>query len=397
MGKNHRESGGDFVLYTCLKETDRAYRYAKLKELMEKNGLEAMFLCGDAAIKYVTGEYISGWGGFVLFPKEGSPILFFSNPGREYVLTPMHKNRKDYWIGDIRLMCPENVKKGLEEKKIEKGRLGVPLQAMPAGVYLMLKNLLPQIELVDLSTRLQEIRRCKKGGELELIREAVEIVDTCLDLLPAQMHEGMYEYEIKAILEGIMMARGAENTLILINSDKKDISSPAMPTDHAPKALTKGDHVVAEVTVCFRGYWVQKIAIYSFGEPDQDIICLHQAVDEAIWKGAALVKPGTNAKDVLNAIDEYIEGKGFLSPRKDYISGPQGHLSGLEMDEGTFYPNEDFILEEGMLFVLHPGAALPGWKEGEKGIFGPGTMFMVTEDGCRSLNRVPNRLVVIDC
>lgn len=385
------------MLGTCLTESDKSYRYDRLNALMKSQDLEALFLCGDAAIKYVTGEYISGWGGFALIPRNGEPILFFANPGREYVLTPIHKNIQDYWIQDIRLMCPENIKKGFAEKGLGRGRLGVPLGAMPAGIYLLLKELLPDAQILDLSPQLQEIRRCKNGGELDIIKEAVEIVDTCLDELPGQMREGMYEFEIKAILERIMMGRGAENTLILINSDPQDISSPAIPTDHAPKALKKGDLVVAEVTVCFRGYWVQKIAIYSFGQPRQEIVDLYTAVEEGIWKGAALVRPGINAKDVINTIDDHIESKGFLSPRKDYLSGPQGHLSGLEMDEGTFSPFQDFILEEGMLFVLHPGAALPGWQEGKTAVFGPGTMFLVTADGCQSLNRVPNRLTVIDC
>lgn len=382
---------------TCLGSQDRDNHNKKMRELMEKMDLAALFLCGDAAVKYVAGEYISGWGALILYPKEGEPILYYANPGREYILTPIHKNRADYWIEDIRLMCPQNLQAGLAQKGIHAGRIGISMRDMPVGVYLMLKEMLPEAQLTDVSAELQMIRRKKHGGELDIITEAVEIVDICLEELPHQMHEGMYEYEIKAILERIMTGHGAENNLILINSDVKDISSPAVPTDHTPKAIKKGNMVVAEVTVCYRGFWVQKIALYSFGEPRPEIRDLYKTVDEAIYEGVRLVKPGANAKDVIAAIDDYIEGKGYLSPRKNYISGPQGHLSGWEMDEGTFFPDQDFILDEGMLFVLHPGAALQGWKEGETGIFGPGTMFLVTKDGCKSLNRVPNQLVVIPC
>ena len=122
---------------------------------------------------------------------------------------------------------------------------------------------------------------------------------------------------------------------------------------------------------------------------------MFDAVDEAIRDCVKMVKPGVNAKDLVNAIDDQIEAKGFLSARKDFISGPCGHLSGYEMDEGTFSPVKDFYLEEGMLFVLHPAAALPGWEPGKPGIFGPGTMFLVTENGVKSLNQTINEIYVI--
>lgn len=379
-----------------LTEWDKADRYQELYRFMDDRKLAAIFVCGDAPIKYVNGEFAVGWGVFALIPRHGDPVLFQANPGREYVLTPVHKNAEDYWIRDVRLMTVEHVAEAFAEKKLLDAAVGVTAAGIPAGLWEGLKHALSGVSTVELTDDLRKMWRIKKGGYQGIIREAMRIVDTCVRELPKQMHVGMYEYEIKAILQRIMTGMGAEDSLILINSDRRDISSPAIPTDHKPKKLMAGDRVVAEITVCYRGCWLQKIAVFSFGRPEPDLCEMFQAVEEAIWKSVRQVKPGYNAKKLVNDIDDYIESRGFLSARKDYISGPTGHLSGYELDEATFSPTQDFILEEGMLFVLHPSAAFKGWKEGEKAIFGPGTMFLVTENGAESLSETKNEIYVID-
>lgn len=378
---------------TALTVEDRNQRYDQFRAFLKERGADGALVCGDGAVKFLGGEYVSAWGTVIIFPVEGEPVQFTGNPGREYVLTPIHKNMDDYWVKDIRLNTPENIAKALAEKNLLGKRIALTLGAMPYGLYAMVSGLLKDSETVDITAPFFEMRKCKSGNYRKLIDEAIDIVDECIREMEEKLRIGMTECEVWSVIHSVMESRGAEGSLILINSDRKDISAPAMPCDHTPKPIQSGEHMVAEVTVNFRGCWLQKIVLCAFGECDPDIRRLHDTVDEAILANVTMVKPGVKGVDVLNAIDDYIEAKGFLSPRKDYVSGPQGHLSGYELDEGSFGP--DFIFREGMLFVLHPGAALPGWKEGEKGIFGPGMMFLVTADGVEQLSKVPNRLLTI--
>jgi len=382
---------------TLLTQQDKEDNYKKIYAMMDDQKVDGLLLSGDGPVKYVNGEYAAGWGVFVLVPRHGDPIFFQGNEGREYVLTPVRKNAADYWIKDFDVMTLPNMAGAIKKRNLEGKRLGLNLDAYPLGLYTALKKCLDAMntEVKDISEPFKIIRRRKSGGYLKIIDEAADIVDTCVKELPGLLHTGMYEFEVKGILENIMMGRGAENTLILLNADPVDISSPAIPADHSPRALQEGDLLVVEITVCYRGCWLQKIAIYSFGEPKPEYRAMFNAVDKAIWESVKMVKPGVNSKDLVNAIDDYIEAKGFLSARKAFVSGPCGHLSGYDMDETTFSPFRDFYLEEGMLFVLHPAAALPGWEPGKPGIFGPGTMFLVTEDGVRSLNKTNNEIYVI--
>lgn len=379
-----------------LTEQDRNSNYEKLYALMDEQHVEGMFVSGDAAMKYVNGEFAVGWGVFGLIPRHGTPIFFQGNEGREYILTPVKKNLDNYWIKEFALMTIPNVVKSFHEKQLDGKRIGFNVDALPLGLYEAFSKALDFVEIVDVSDAFRQLRREKSGGYLNIIEEAIDIVDTCVRKLPELLHTGMYEMEVKSIIQNIMLSRGAEDSLILLNADRVDISAPAIPSDHLPVPIQKGDKMVVEITVCFRGCWLQKIAIYSFGEPEQEYIDMFNTVNDAIWKSVKMVKPGTNAKDLVNEIDDYIESKGFLSGRRDFVTGPCGHLSGYEVDEATFSRSKDFILREGMLFVLHPGAGMPGWQEGKPGIFGPGTMFLVTKDGIKSLNKTNNEIYIVE-
>lgn len=378
---------------TILTGEDREARYEQFRQLLRQQGVAGAFVCGDGPVKFLGGEYIATWGTLILFPLEGEPVVFTGGPGREYVLTPLHKNITDYWIRDVRCSTPENIAAAAQEKGLIGKPLALTLGGMPYGVYSMARGIFQNSEFVDISAPFADLRRSKSGNYRKIIAEAIDIVDACIREMEEKLRIGMTEYEVWAVIHGVMERRGAEGSLILINSDRKDISAPAMPCDHSPKHIQAGEHLVAEVTVNYRGCWLQKIVLCAFGECDPDIRLLHDTINEAILANVGMVKPGVHTADVISAIDDYIESKGLLSPRKDYISGPQGHLSGYELDEGSFCPG--FPLREGMLFVLHPGAALPGWKEGEKALFGPGMMFLVTADGVEQLSKVPNHIITI--
>jgi Xaa-Pro dipeptidase len=164
-----------------------------------------------------------------------------------------------------------------------------------------------------------------------------------------------------------------------------DVSCPYWSSAHAPVRVEKGSVILMEITVAIGGYWTQRVALASVGEPPPVMRELHDAAAAAQLKGAAAVKPGANVKDVCRVMDEEVRAAGWLSAA-DFDAGPRGHLMGLTIDEGTFSDTEDLILEENMVLVLHPSAAEPGFQLKKPGVFGPGNMYVVTADGCEKLS-----------
>lgn len=375
---------------------DKEYRYNNMRSFMSRVGVDAMICAGEAASKYVGGEfYNTRWVTMVMFA-DSDPVAFIALPGREYLLTVTKAREEDYWVKDTRISSPGAIAGLICQRVGARAKLGATLNSIPAGFFFALRDALPEAEFVDVSEGFKEIYRCKTGNELTLLRRSPESVDLCCARTKEVLRAGWTENQIWGEWERIMRAMGSPDTLNQSNVNKKDISAVLPNWCSRQRPMEKGDLMAAEITSSAGGYWTQKIATISIGEPAQIVKEMNAAGCAAIEKAAALVKPGVNARDLLHVMDDEIEAAGFLSPRS-VLAGPQGHLSGLECDEGTFYLDSDFILKEGMLFVLHPGVAVKGWQPGDYSIFGPGTMYLVTADGVESLNKYPNDIIVVDC
>lgn len=374
---------------------DKKYRYENMRSLMSRIGIDAMICTGEAGSKYIGGEFYNiRWVTMVMFA-QSDPVAFIATPGREYLLTVTKAREDDYWVKDTRISSPDAIAALIRERLGEKARLGITLFGVAAAFYAALKRELPDAYFTDVSEDFKKIYRCKTGNELQLLRRSPESVDLCCARTAEVLRAGWTENQIWGEWEHIMRSMGSPDTLNQSNVHKRDISAVLPNWCSRQRPLERGDLMVAEITSSAGGYWTQKIVNISIGKPAQVVREMNAAGNAAIQKAASIVRPGVNARELLHIMDDEIEAAGFLSPRS-FLAGPQGHLSGLECDEGTFYLDEDFILEEGMLFVLHPSVAVKGWQPGDYALFGPGTMYLVTADGVEGLNKYPNDLIIVD-
>jgi len=383
---------------TVLTLEDRDRNYKAMRSMMADLDIDAMIVTGEGPVKYIGGEfYNTRWVYMVFFKDENfAPAAFVAGPGREYILNLTNKYTPWYWVKDSRLNGPGAISGILEERGYDKAAVGVTLRGMSAEMYENLKRELPGASFRTIDADFDRLRQCKKGNELKLLRRSPESVDICCSQLKEIVKPGITPNEIWGEWERVMCSMGSTGSLNQIMVGKKDISSvlPTWTCEQIP--LEKGDIATCEITSGAGGYYTQKIQQFSMGQPPQVIVDMVKAVDEAIWKAADMIGPGVDSSCVLEKINEVIESRGFLSPAQ-FPAGPVSHMSGLEVDEGTFIPGAHMKYEEGMLFVIHPSAAIKGWTPGDYAVFGPGTMFLVTADGVESLNKFPNDIVVIDC
>ena len=301
----------------------------------------------------------------------------------------------DQWITNAKVLSIENIAKVFTEHHLTAATVGLTLDTMIVNHFNQLKKLFPQTTFIDVCGDFTSLRWAKSEGEIALARESARIVDLCREKLSSEMKPGMYEHEVTALMETTMWQSHTDKTFNLTSAAKQDISRPYWPSAHSPNVIKKGDLLLAEITACSCGYWTQKVCHYSFGKPDSLAQELFAVSELALRKGVALIRPGVNAKNIVNIIDRTIQEAGFLSPSQ-FTTGPHGHLMGLEIDEGTFSSQKDLFLEEGMVMAIHPAAAVPGWTVGQPAVFGPASVYLVTSDGVEKLNKTDDKLVVID-
>jgi Xaa-Pro aminopeptidase len=380
---------------------DRSWRYNRIRKFIREQRLDAILVASpawrDGNVGYIDGPYFRvGYGyAFSLFPGDGKPVLLAGVAERPYGMRQFSAFSQDHWVEDIRLFSVDQILSVINEFKLEKGKIGLTLNTLSADLYQRITNRFPDAELVDITREYTALKRVKSPGEIKLAKESARICDEAWEFNKEFIKPGVYDSEVTAEWERIMYRNLAGKTFNLLQNNPFDITCPCWTDFHSPKVISKGDMMVAEISCCFRGYWTQRVACYSLGEPNPTMVKLFNTINLALEKSAAIVKPGIKVSEMASLIDDVIANAGFLNPSQ-FHTGPHGHLMGVDLDEGTFSRKTDIILEEGFVFVIHPGAAISGWEPGKAGMFGPGGMFVVTKDGCEKLYGPDMELTVID-
>ena len=120
------------------------------------------------------------------------------------------------------------------------------------------------------------------------------------------------------------------------------------------KPLKEGDIISVDVGACFKGYHGDSAWSYAVGKISKKANDLLKVTEEALYEGLKQVKPGNHVGDISNAIQTYIESRGYFTP-KEYT----GHGVGKSVHEDPYVPNvgkkgEGPVLKKGMCLAIEP-------------------------------------------
>ena len=380
---------------------DRDWRFKRVRKMMSAKGIDALFVSADSVaegpVRYFVGEFFKvGYGfAFVLFTHEKC-ILFSGVEGRSYMARNYEDYIKEPWTDELRNISAPAFIKALKELGLESKKIGLNETFFPAKVLNGLKQETPHAVFTDITMDFQALRRTKTEREIDILQACTDICEDIWNFNKTFIKPGMLDYKITAEWDYRMLANHANNTFNLMQNNPYDATVPCWPSYHPPKAVKVGDTILTEITCVLHGYWTQRVACYSMGDPKPIMQELFEANKLAQEEAAKMIKPGVAAADVARLIDQVINNAGFLNPGQ-FHTGPRAHHCGLEVDEGTLSPEADFILGENEVIVIHPGAAVKDWSMGKPGMFGPGNMYRITKDGCVRMSKLPAEFTVIEC
>ncbi len=242
----------------------------------------------------------------------------------------------------------------------------------------------PGLELVPTVNLVEDLRRVKDAGELARLAAAATIADRALGRIRPQLADGPSEEAFGRTLDFEMRQLGASGP----SFETIVASGPnaAMPHHRpGPRTIEAGEPVVLDFGARFDGYcsdmtrtvWVETVA-----QPD-----LRRAVDLVLASqaaGVAAVRAGVPAAEVDQACRQVIADAGWA----EFFVHGTGHGVGLDIHEApSVAATSTDTLEAGYVVTVEPGVYLPGLG----GVRIEDTV-VVTEDGCRSLNRTPKDL-----
>jgi Xaa-Pro dipeptidase len=300
-----------------LAERERRWRQVRTK--MTRDNLDAIFVPPNTGLFdefQANGRYLTGLGGnhwmvATVFPREGEVTALTSAD----VDKQISLQRQD-WIADVRMMTgswgfTDAVVDRLKELPNIR-RLGVsglsgntryPEGVTSHGVVDRLRELLPDVELVNANPLMEEARFVKSPEEIGFLRAGVMLVERAIDVIVAEARPGVPENIVYAqMISSIVEGGGELPSMILWSAGwPQPPSNFYLPTR---RPLRKGDIILTELEARYGGYAAQNTQALCIGRAPAEYHEMFALQQEAVRICYDMLRPGAT----LGAIAERING-----------------------------------------------------------------------------------------
>ncbi len=350
-------------------------RQEQARRLMADNGIDAIFVEGGTTLAYFTGLqwWLSERMFAMVLPQKGQP--FFVSPKFE-------EGRSREKLGDARIYTWEEHEKPIEmlrQGMTDHGLLSATLGIEETTRYYAIEQIqqrLPSLTLRSAMPVTAGCRSVKTAHEIELMQVANEITAQVYRQVQKQLHEGMGEKELAAMISALYGEFGVGGDALVLFGE-----ASAYPHGLTRDVLLKpGDNVLIDGGCEVEGYGSDITRTMAFGQPSAKMQRVFDIVRGAQDLALKTARPGVPAEKVDAAARGYIADHGY-GPGYKYFTHRLGH--GIGMDGHEWYylvggntrplaPNNMFSNEPGIYII------------GEFGIRTEDEM-LITEDGARLL------------
>ena len=253
------------------------------------------------------------------------------------------------------------------------------LDAMPHDLAMRLLDIVGKDALAFDAT-VNEVTAPKTDEEIANARKAVAIAEeTHLHML-ATARTGMRECDLAVEMNLYAREQGANDSFLMLSSGPHQQGVGASSN----RPLERGDVIIAESTPAYDGQFGQICRSASVGAPSDVLVEKYKLLCRAMAAGIGKVRPGATVSEVAGAVDAVLIDAGY---DEKYNHPPYMNRRGHGMGAGSIAPGDiavenQTILEEDMVFVVHPNQYLP-----ETGYLLCGEPVRVTANGYESLSR----------
>lgn len=355
---------------------ERAWQAAE--KLSEPNG--CLLVSNLVNIRYLTG--FSGSSAFLLLA-----------PGREILLTDGR------YVDQVASECPDleteirpvdstmQILVAESMKRLDCGRCLIESDAMTRTFYRQLESSLGgDVELIDSSGLIENLRSIKDDAELALIRKAVEINEAALQATLAKIDRDWTELNFARQLEHQIRELGGDGFAF----DAIVAAGPASALPHYHPGDTRifdHDFFLVDWGSDFKSYASDLTRMVCVGAVPPKIAEIHEIVAQAKQAAAEALRPGAELKAVDSAARSVIAAAGYEAQFNHGL----GHSFGLEIHESPFMsPAFEGTFSAGTAVTIEPGIYLAGI-----GGVRLEDDFLVTQNGCEKLNHLPDDFLTI--
>jgi Xaa-Pro aminopeptidase len=222
------------------------------------------------------------------------------------------------------------------------------------------------------------LAKCKTREEIEHARQAARVAQMGYQRMLELAKPGMHEFELAAELYTYMRGLGSDDNFLLVSASQHN------PAVCAPsrRILEQGDIILAEITPSWRGQFAQICRSVSVGKPSEVLVEKYDLLCRIMQVGMKAAVPGVTVSEVTRAMDNVFAQAGYADYCRPPFMRVRGHgLGRLSSQPGDITIENQTVLEEDMVFVMHPNQYLP-----ETGYLLCGEPVRITKNGAEALS-----------
>ena len=210
----------------------------------------------------------------------------------------------------------------------------------------------------------------KTQREIEIMREGGRILAGIIEELEKKVRPGIKTLELGRLAESLILNSGAKPSFKGYTNRKDGILDPypsslctsineeivhSLPSE---RVLKEGDIISLDLGIYYNGFHTDMAITVPVGTVAPEAQRLIKATKKALKRGINKIKPGNHIGDIENAIQIFVEEKGF-----NIVRDLCGHGVGKELHEDPQILNfgkkgSGPEIKEGMVLCLEPMVAI---------------------------------------
>lgn len=305
------------------------------------------------------------------------------------------------WVKDIRpsrRTWGEPVIERLRELGVERGRIGVcglsgllraPEGTVVWGVFEKIRKVFPHASFQNATELMQDARSVKSAEEVSWLERAAEILDRVVEAILEKARPGVPENQMVATIWYTIISNGGDYPSMTHWGAGKGVPWACRIAPH--RSLLPGDMINTEIEAKYGGYIAQTVQAACLGERPKELVSAFEVSCQIFDELLKLIRPGMSYRAVVAAYQKMVRDAGCM-PKGMLLHGrglgedrPQvtGEADLEVYGRPQYTKHLDFVVEEGNVFVLKPGAML----EDTPDTIRCGDTVVITKEGARRLGK----------
>ena len=389
---------GGFLNYPTS-DTELERRWSAVRAEMKKADVDVLVIQGEESdlagyVKWFS-DLIPDYPATILFPQEGGMISIRSGSPAHPFPPPfaargMAKRlalpyfRTIHFTGDMDgKLAAENIRE-LGAKRVGLVNTG----RMHACFYNALTaELAGQVEFVDFTDPVDEIKAVKSEEEMVYVRAAVEMHDRIFEAMPTIIRPGRLESEIRNDIHDLACKMGAEGfALALVKSAPMGTPAGQAAIPYLNRRVGDDDQVAVMLESSGPGgYYCEMGRVFCLSEPCEELKRAWADGCAAQDMVADMLRPGNTTPEILDALNVFLAERGYEKEERLFSHGQGYDL----IERPGVMPGETMKLRENMMLSNHPTCA----NQFAQAFCCDN--YLVTKDGGVRLQKFPRELIIL--